>query len=368
LNSYLRLLKQAGEIGQFLDDRIANHRLFNEFKFDRKAVEDAIRDAEVSSEDKSRDLSFKLESEVAALNKLTDTYAKAYSQHVNRLTQIARLRVHILQNILYYMQAIWNHEPPDQRFFRLHNTKIPSLKSTRRKFAINCDKVRSDSMVSLAHRTLPSFSASPVRTYGVKVDTKLKSNFDPQLDFVALSEVADLDSPLGFKGNYMIFPLKESNPLTDFMMEPYVDRALNALIDPDDLGNWTLEDFACYVCCLKEQLKDEEFATIKEQLRTQYKQLLSATRRNNDIITIPSGSLFIEALPAEHSLIEEFKARHRAVDVKKVQAEVRGMELNNVRYAARMLGAELEDPNIESIKQVFINRNVDPSIDVDDDT
>lgn len=77
--------------------------------------------------------------EVASLNSLTDTCAKAYSQHVNRLTQIARLRVHILQNILYYMQAIWNHEPPDQRFFRLHNTKIPTLKPTQRKFAINFD-------------------------------------------------------------------------------------------------------------------------------------------------------------------------------------------------------------------------------------
>src|SRR6185503_17168051 len=191
--------------------------------------------------------------------------------------------------------------------------KIPTLKSTRRKFAINFDEVRTDSMVSLAHRTLPRFSASPVRTYGVKINTKL----DPQLDFVPLSEVADLDSPLGFKGNYMIFPLIESNPLTDFMMEPYVDRALNALIDPDDVGNWTLEDFACYVCCLKEQLTEEEFISIKEQLRAQHKQLLSATRRSDDIVTIPSGSLFIEALPAEHSLIEEFKARHRAVDVKK---------------------------------------------------
>jgi hypothetical protein len=317
-------------------------------------VKDAIQQAEVDSEDKSRDLSFKLESEVAALNSLANAYAKAYSAHVNRLTQIARLRVHILQNILYYMQAIWNHEPPDQRFFRLHNTKIPTLKQTQRKFAINFDDVRMDSLVGLAHRTLPRFSPSPLRTYEVKVNTKLDSEFDSKLDFVALSEVADLDSPLGFKGNYMIFPLKESNPLTDFMMEPYIDRAMNTLIDPDDVANWTLEDFACYVCCLKEQLTNEEFGTIKEQLKSQYKQLLSATRRSDDVITIPSGSLFIEALPAEHSLIEEFKARHRAVDVKKVQAEVRKLELENIRYAARVLGDELEDPDVE--KKVIIDK------------
>lgn len=325
-----------------------------------QTAHDSAKEAAERAADEARDLMFRLEREVTALNALLEKYAKAYSEHVNRLTQIARLRVHIMQNILFYMQAIWNHEPPDQRFFRLHNTKIPTLKPTRRKFAINFDDVRADSLVSLAHLTLPRFSASPVRTYGVEVNTKINPDFDPQLDFAALSEVADLDTLLGFKGNYMIFPLKESNPLTDFMMEPYVDRALNALIDPDDAGNWTLEDFASYVCCLKEQLTDKEFETIKEQLKTQYKQLLSATRRSDDMLTIPSGSLFIEALPAEHSLIEEFKARHRAVDVKKVQAEVRKMELENIRYAARVLGDELEDPDID--KKIVIEGNTEPIV------
>ena len=28
------------------------------------------------------------------------------------------------QNIFYYMQAIWDHEPADQRFFRLYNKKV----------------------------------------------------------------------------------------------------------------------------------------------------------------------------------------------------------------------------------------------------
>lgn len=302
-------------------------------------MEDAIQ----QTEDKLRDVSFRLEHDVAALNSLTDAYTKAYSAHVNRLTQIARLRVHIKLNILYYMQAIWIHEPPDQRFFRLHNTKIPTLRTIRKTFKVNLNQFRADSLVGMAHRTLPRFSPSPVRTY----ETEIKCEINPQLEFVPLSEVADLDTLLGFKGNYAIFPLKQSNPLTDFMMEPYVDRALNALIDPDDIGNWSLEDFASYVCCLKEKLTNEEFETIKPELKTQYKQLLSAARRSDDIITIPSGSLFIEALPATHSLIEEFKARHRAVDVKKVQAEVRKMELENIRYAARVLGDKLEDPDVE---------------------
>ncbi len=195
----------------------------------------------------------------------------------------------------------------------------------------------------MAHKSLSRFSPAPVKVYGFEDKTKIKSDFET----APLSKVADLDNLLGFKGNYMIFPLTESNALTDFMMEPYVDRAFGNLIDPDEFGNWSLEDFSKYVCCLEEKLPAPEFESIKEQLAAQYKRLLSAPRRADDILTIPSGSLFIEALPATHSLIEEFKARHRAVDVKKVQAEVRRMELENIRYAARVLGDELEDPDID---------------------
>jgi hypothetical protein len=30
----------------------------------------------------------------------------------------------VKQNILYHMHAIWGHEPPDQRFFRLYNKNV----------------------------------------------------------------------------------------------------------------------------------------------------------------------------------------------------------------------------------------------------
>ena len=70
--------------------------------------------------------------------------------------------------------------------------------------------------------------------------------------------MADLDKLLGFKGNYMIFPLKKSNPLTDFMMAPYVDQEWG-LYDPDTVGNMTLDEFSDYVCCLKKKLLPEDF-------------------------------------------------------------------------------------------------------------
>jgi hypothetical protein len=77
-----------------------------------------------------------------------------------------------------------------------------------------------------------------------------------------------------------------------------------------------------------------------------YQQLLT-NGGNEDEIIVPTGSLFIEALPGAHPILEDFKLMHRAVDVKKVQAEVRGMEFENLRFAARLLHGEREDPTIE---------------------
>lgn len=68
-----------------------------------------------------KDLESRLASEVTALHAATEKYTTALQEHLNRKTEISRLRIHVKDNILYYMQAIWNHEPPDQRFFRLYN-------------------------------------------------------------------------------------------------------------------------------------------------------------------------------------------------------------------------------------------------------
>ena len=207
----------------------------------------------------------------------------------------------------------------------------------------------------------------------VQANVKLKSDLDPDDDFVTLAEVADLDNLMGFKGNYLIFPLKQSNALTDFMMTPYVDSELG-LRDPDEFANWTPEEFVAYARALneemQEQLQDEEItaeevqATI-DQLTEQYKRLISAPRRAQDQITVPTGSLYIEALPGAHPILEDFKLMHRAIDVKKVQGETRKIEMENVRYAARLLADEHEDPEIE--KKIIVEGDashapVDPDI------
>jgi hypothetical protein len=301
--------------------------------------EEASKDAYERAAREEKELRARLEREVTALNAATEAYTKALAQHVNARAQIERLRVHVKENILYYMQAIYRHEPPDQRFFRLHTVRVPELTGT----------ITYAAWPSSTANTQPQMGTSPV-AFEARIDLNLP------LQWTTLAEVADLDNLLGFKGNYMIFPLKASNPLTEFMMAPYVDAALG-VHDPDDIGNWTLEEYAEYVCCLSQNFPTT-FASYRDSLRQEYQRLLSAPRRTSDEITLPSGSLYIEALPGAHPILEDFKLRHRAMDVLKVQAEVRKAELENLRMAARLLSAEFEDPDVDRRIVVEGNSNL----------
>jgi hypothetical protein len=213
-------------------------------------------------------------------------------------------------------------------------------------------------MIAAPHRKLDRFGGRKAVTFPVESFAKVSD----QLEFFKpLCEVADLDNLLGFKGNYMIFPLLESNPLTDFMMEPYVDRATGELVDPSDPSGWSLDEFSTYVCCLREQLKENEFEEIKPVLKEHYQKLLTSLRRNNDVLVVPTNSLFIQCLPDTESLIERFKKEHRMIDVKKVQSEVREKELENIRRAARILEGERGDPSID--KKVLIEGSVQPAVE-----
>ncbi len=298
--------------------------------------EEATKEAFEKAEREEKQLRARLEREVTALNDATQAYAKENAKFLNRKHNITRLMIHVKKNILYYMQAIWSTTFKDQLFFELHKIKVPVLKSASQTFEVSIpDPIPANVVVGPDQTVLE-----------VHANVTLESGLDPEQDFKTLAEVADLDNPMGFKGNYMIFPLKESNPLIDHMMMPYIDSELG-LHDPDEFGNWTPKQFTEYVACLKENLEEPIFESLKTQLIAQYKRLVSSNRRAEEEIIVPSGSLYIEALLGTHKLIEDFKLLHRAIDVKKVQAEVRDMELENIRAAARLLAEEREDPDIE---------------------
>ena len=60
-----------------------------------------------------------------ALQAAVDKLSNAVKEHYDRVAEIDRLRVHVKENVLYYMQAIWRQEPPDQRYFRLYDLDVP---------------------------------------------------------------------------------------------------------------------------------------------------------------------------------------------------------------------------------------------------
>jgi hypothetical protein len=317
---------------------------------------EGIKDAYERADRERRELMGRLEHETGVLNGLTRQVAEKRKEINEKEICIARLKNHLKDHILHYMQAIWSYEHPDQRFFRLFNTKVPQLKAPAASYNIRI-------------KTVPLHSAALDAVVNLGKEgsqKKVRHVFScaPQIEVEekTLAEVAELDNLLGFKGNYMIFPLRKSNVLTDFMMAPYVDSEFG-LLDPDAPGNWTLEEFQQLYCCLKEELGDQ-FSEVEPALKEFYRQLLLDPLRPGELIMVPTGSLFIEALPGEHPVLEDFKALHRAVDVKKVQAEVRRLELENVRYAARILAGERNDPDIDKkvvVKGTGVLVNPDPA-------
>jgi len=310
-----------------------------------KALERAAADDHQYAVEQAKQLSMAVQRESNALRSISRAYNETMEQHLNELLAVKRLLTHIKENILYYMQAIWSMEPPDQRFMRLCNVKVPSFEVNR-----NCTIAETPSKDIFSHFRKDGKKKYDAWLHGTIVEDQ---NGAPDIEYKSLVEVAELDTVLGFKGNYIMFPLKKHNGLTELMAAPYVDEAFGAM-DPDQLSNVNLEELSRYICCLHQEEPDE-FETLKPVLNEWMKQLLADPLRNGDEIIVPTDSLFIEMLPSDKSLLEDFKLKHRQMDVMKVRAEVRQMELENVRYAARLLDGDNEDPDVD--KKIVVHGN-----------
>lgn len=299
------------------------------------------------------DAQLKLSRAAEALNQATSQYTRALEEQSNKRTAIDQLRVHVKQNILYYMQAIWDHEPPDQRFFRLYHQEVelpvPATQACRMRLATPEEIDRGIPGIRREGRQYILDCAAPVAPSPDRRTTK------------TLVEIADLDNPLGYKGNYMIFPLKECTYLTDFMMQEYIDDYFG-IRDPDEAGNFTTDELLQYA----EQKRDELSAEERRALDQMLAERLTNPRRDSETIIVPTGQLFIEALTGAHSLLEPFKMLHRGLDVAKVEAEVREMNLENLRRAARLIEGDREDPEIDKYIVVESDKAVDSNIDIDE--
>jgi len=323
--------------------------------------EGAARDAFDRERREEQELASRLQNSLSSLEAMERNYSERLAAHLRQVTQCERLKLHIKQNIMYYMQVIWSYEPDDQRYLRLRNVPVPIFEKNKNKRQYKINPIAKTAFIDIPIRE------TNIHNFDVMVDFGIKDPPDDpqQLETKPLSEVADLNRPLGFMGNYMLFPMFESNPLTEFMMDPYVTLAEGeyGLSDPDTLGNMTLDEFSEYVCCLKKHFEeqngddvptegDDPFEELKPYLRDTLKKLLELSLRQNEEVIVPTDNLFIEALPGAHSIMERFKHLHRQIDVKQAQSDLRKSEIDNIRRANRILADDLEDPEIES-KYVF---------------
>jgi hypothetical protein len=304
----------------------------------RQAMVDYARQTLDRVERERARLMAQLEVATTALQSAVDKLSSAVKEHYDRVAEIDRLRIHVKENILYYMQAIWRQEPPDQRFFRLYNIDVPIV------MPVTAGETASVSTGGRARTMPPGLTA----LLGAE-ETMVVSLPMPTVTVIKkkLVEVADLDNVLAYKGNYMVFALKENNYITLHMMQDYLDVGEELLLrDPDELGNYSVEELQTLATAVNKR-DPSEFNARREDFKKMLMDRLTSTRKDNDLVIVPTNSLYIECLVGTHPLLEDFKLIHRALDVKKVQAEVRHAELENIRLAARALEGEREDPDIE---------------------
>ena len=222
-----------------------------------KARELAAKDAQQYALEKAEKAAAALRQEVNMLHTLTENYNRTLENRLDNETKVKRLLVHICKNIFYYMQAIWSMEPPDQRYLRLYKVQVPILELESRSYRVK---------VQVEDDIFATFREPGTEKHKAFLHGTLKHSADGTFQTKPLVEVADLDTLLGFKGNYMIFPMKAHNALTEFMAAPYIDAAFGAM-DPDQLSNLNLDEYSSYICCLHDKLPADQFEALKPQLR-----------------------------------------------------------------------------------------------------
>jgi hypothetical protein len=299
----------------------------------------------------------RLEAAVTALERATDEYVAALRRRTDRRVAIDQLRVHVKENVLHYMQAIWAHEPPDQRYFRLYDLSVQFPQRDVAGTTATPVAGAAGSGARIAHSVpaTPDVLASDL-PHNTDVHFPLPYLGAPR----KLHDIADLDDLVGFKGNYAVFPLREGNAITDYMAQQFLDSYVG-VNDPDPFGEMptTTQALALAECAWnRDGTTDEDRAQITSWLLD----VMAAQSRVAQEVIVPTGQVFMEALTGAHPLLEDYKLAHRAVDVERALADMRSVQVDTLRRAARVAAGDLGDPDVEQRVEVV---GTDPDVTVD---
>ena len=98
----------------------------------REVFGDAIADRMAERRKSLEEVESELKREVAQLDRATDAYNTAFVQYAVEAIQVERLLLHLKDNIVYYVQALLDHEGRDQQFLRLREQQVPAVKGPSR--------------------------------------------------------------------------------------------------------------------------------------------------------------------------------------------------------------------------------------------
>jgi hypothetical protein len=292
------------------------------------------------------------------LNEAAARYTSAMREQAEQEQLIDQLKLNIRGNIHHYMHEIWSRMQPGELFFSLYDVQVPFVEPV----AGTC---------TLRPAT-PEELEDEVP--GLRIDGELYvvaiAPASPAPDFDELPrrrlvEIADLDRPLGFRGNYAIFPLRQNSQITDYMMIEYLDSYFGVR-DPATGDGYSAVELLRYA---REVWNDEVIGLDREQKDWLMERIIQASVDNpGDAIEVvlPTGQLYMEALKGDQALLESFKLAHRGLDVLAVEEQIRERRIDNLRQAQRIgeMEPQLDDPTIDKV--VVIKGDADIIVPSDD--
>ncbi|WP_378173959.1 hypothetical protein [Aquimarina sp. SS2-1] len=292
----------------------------------------------------------------------------------NKLRDIKRSRLfnHIRDNILHYCRAIWAREDAEQRMLRYKKEG----------------------------RTVPFIWKGPFVEDGVEEDV---TQYQPTEVRVALGDIVNEITPIGFTGNYVVFalappdfdseqlielkldtpngeiklPLHEvlninRNTYTNLKGTALRDPALDSFIqeaenlDPESLKLLTDEtvlDFISFLPRLDKQLilEGEIIRNVDGKLSYEisteewgtYLFKKNATRR----FLVDSNNLYVSLLLGSGVALEPFKRAHRFIDVLKADEERKAEVLKNDRRELLKNTPNNFDPDISKVVVAAHSKN-----------
>lgn len=279
----------------------------------------------------------------ATLAEASAAYSAALAMKAMVDQKILQLRLHVRGNLFHYLHEIWSRRDPDDLFFSLYDVEVPFMPPIDGQ----C-KLRKPTPDELDDE-VPGVVIEG-KLYMVDIHPATVVPAEDKLPRKRLVEIADLDRPLGFKGNYAIFPLQQSALLTDFMTVGFLD-GYYGVRDPAMDASYSAGDLLEYA---KSVWNDPVAALDDEQKEALTKLITHAGMRNagyESELVLPTGKVWMEALKGGQALLEPFKLAHRGLDVLKVEEEVRRERIENLRRIQRigLADAELDDPDIERV-------------------